>query len=207
MESYTTIDAPATAEFVEKRSRFLGEIRPISTEEEFSAFLAEKRAQHYDARHHCSGYILRSGAQRYSDDGEPQGTAGIPILEILRREEIQDAAIVVTRYFGGTLLGAGGLVRAYSHTAKEALTAATRVVICRCTVFSLPVPYPLYDRVALLLTEHGAKVLDTDFGQAVTVQALLPSHQYDEFFHQLTQLTSGTLLPILLEDRFDRIPT
>lgn len=187
--------APATAEFVEKRSRFIGEIRPIRREEAFAAFLAEKRAAHYDARHNCWAYILRSGAERYSDDGEPQGTAGVPMLEVLRREGIQNIMVVVTRYFGGTLLGAGGLVRAYSHTAKLTLDAATRVEVCRCAVFSVTPPYPLYDRVTLLLEEVGAVILDTDFGAGVTLRVQLRANDLAGFAARLTELSSGTLAP------------
>lgn len=204
MDSYTTIEGLAVAEFVEKRSRFIGEIRPVSTDEEAAAFLAEKRTAHYNASHHCHAYILRNGTQRYGDDGEPQGTAGVPILEVLRREQIQDAMVVVTRYFGGILLGTGGLARAYTHAAKIALDAAARAVICRCTGFSLTVSYPLYQQVSLLLTDCGARLLDSDFGQEVTLRALLPTVDYDGFAARLTQLSSGQVVPYGLEERFDR---
>lgn len=195
-DGYYTIKQAAQAEFVERRSRFLSEIRPVGSEEEFAAFLAEKRSRHWDASHNCSAFLLRGGnVQRYSDDGEPQGTAGMPILEVLRRETLEDCAIIVTRYFGGTLLGAGGLVRAYTHSAKLAVDAATRVEICRCLNFSLPVPYPLYERVNLLLSEYRATVLDTDFGAEVVVQARLRTGDCTSFFSRLTELSSGAIQP------------
>lgn len=203
VDSYITVEAPACGEFVEKRSRFIGEIRPVSSEEEAAAFLAEKRAAHRDAGHNCFAYILRAGgAMRYGDDGEPQGTAGVPILEVLRREGIVDAAIVVTRYFGGTLLGANGLVRAYTRAAKLAVDAAARVEISRCADFSVRVAYPLYDRLALLLSDAGAAVLDTAFAADVTVRARLPAGGLDAFSRRLTELSGGCAAPFDLEECF-----
>lgn len=122
--SYRTITKEADAEFTERRSRFIGHAMPVSSEEDALAFVAMIKEQHGDATHNVWAYNLKNGRQRYSDDGEPQGTAGPPVLEVLQKERLVDAAVVVTRYFGGVLLGAGGLVRAYSHGAKLALEAA-----------------------------------------------------------------------------------
>lgn len=206
-ESYYTIAQPAVAEFVERRSRFIGEIRPIESEAAFAAFLAEIRAAHWDARHHCSAYILRGGnIQRYSDDGEPQGTAGMPILEVLRREGLEDCGIVVIRYFGGILLGAGGLVRAYAHSAKLAIDAAQRVEICRCLTFLLEAPYPLYERLGLLLADCRAAVLDTDFGADVTIQARLRAADFEQFCRRLTELSSGGMTPVGMEEEYAAMP-
>lgn len=202
MQPYTTVKQAAEAEFVEKRSRFIGAVKPVQTEEEAAAFLAEIRAKHWDASHNCHAYVLRGNKQRYSDDGEPQGTAGIPILEILRKENVIDAVIVVTRYFGGTLLGAGGLVRAYSHTAKLAVETAGKLVMRPCIVLSLDVPYPLYDRVNLLLQGHGAVVLKSDFVQSVKLELRVPLADFGSFEHELTELTKGAVKPAKLGEEF-----
>lgn len=202
MQSYTTVKEDATSEFTEKRSRFIGNIKPVNTAEEAAAFIAEMKSVHHDATHNCSAYFLRSGAQKYSDDGEPQGTAGMPILEVLRRESVVDAVIVVTRYFGGILLGAGGLVRAYSHAAKLALDAAERLVMQPCTVFSLTVPYPLYDRVNLLLERHGITIIESDFGACVELKLRMPSAAVFKFTAEAVELSGGQINPVVLHEIF-----
>ena len=126
MQEYTTILDRAEDEFVERKSRFIGAIAPVETEEEALDFIAQIKHQHRDATHNTYAYVLKNGVKRYSDDGEPQGTAGVPMLDCLEKEGLVDVAVVVTRYFGGILLGAGGLVRAYSHGAKIAVDAASR---------------------------------------------------------------------------------
>lgn len=202
MTAYTTVKSEATAEFVEKRSRFIGSIRPIEAGEEAAAFIAGIKSAHYDAAHNCSAYFLRSGVQRYSDDGEPQGTAGIPILEVLRRENVVDTVIVVTRYFGGVLLGAGGLVRAYSHAAKLALDAAGKLEMQPCTVFSIEVPYPLYDRVNLMLSAHGIVTLDSGFGAAVTLKLRVSTQKLERFASEITEFSAGQIIPRILREEF-----
>ena len=131
MTEYTIPAGAGESEYVEKRSRFLGHLRPVKSEEEARAFVAEMKKTYYDARHNCWCYLLKDGPERYSDDGEPQGTAGIPMLEVFRREGVTDLVCVVTRYFGGVLLGAGGLFRAYTKSAKDALDAAGLAVVRR----------------------------------------------------------------------------
>lgn len=127
MEEYKTLRAPASDEFTEKRSRFIGYAQPVSTQVEAAAFIERIKKQHHDATHNVFAYLLREGQlERYSDDGEPQGTAGIPVLDVLRKQGVTNCAVVVTRYFGGILLGAGGLVRAYSHAAARQLRSAKR---------------------------------------------------------------------------------
>lgn len=202
MQAYTTIKAEASAEFTEKRSRFIGSIKPVSDAEEAAAFIAGLKSKHYDAAHNCSAYILRSGVQRYSDDGEPQGTAGVPMLEVIRRENIVDAVVVVTRYFGGILLGAGGLVRAYSHAAKLALNAAEKLVMQQCSLFSLNVPYPLYDKINLLFERHDITVMETDFSADVSIKLRIPSDGAEKFILELTEITGGQATPIFLSEIF-----
>jgi uncharacterized YigZ family protein len=202
MKPYTTIAKEAADEFTERRSRFIGSIRPVKTPEEAAAFVAELKAKYWDASHNCSAYNLNSGHQRYSDDGEPHGTAGVPILEVLKKENITDAVIVVTRYFGGVLLGAGGLVRAYSHAAKLALDSGGRLQMRPCTVFSLDIPYQQYDRIAKLVKDSGIIVLESDFGAAVRLTLRIYSEELASFSSALTEHSGGALIPAILREEF-----
>jgi uncharacterized YigZ family protein len=206
MVSYDTIAGEALREFVEKKSRFIGVITPVTDETATQAFLASRRAAHRDASHHCYAYILREqNILRYSDDGEPQGTAGMPILEVLRREDLWNVALVITRYFGGTLLGAGGLTRAYAHTATLAVTAAQRVTMCPCTLFLLTSTYPLYEQVKLLLESHGAQILDTDFAADITFQIRLRTEMLPDFRKALTELSGGKMEATVVGEEFAAI--
>jgi len=206
MQSYDTIAAPARDELIEKRSRFLADIRPLQTEAECAAFVAEKRAQHHDARHHCWACVLRQGGVlRYSDDGEPQGTAGVPMLEVLRREDLTDVAVVVTRYFGGILLGAGGLSRAYSHSAKLAVDAARRVHMRLCAQVMLELPYSLYDRLNALLGQMGAVTLDTAYGADITLTLRMEQSLLPVFEDKLTELSGGKVRAVRIGQEFAAI--
>lgn len=196
MESYRTIGRSAEDEFVEKRSRFIGAMRPVSSAEEAQAFIAERKSMHPQANHNCWAYILREGGiQRYSDDGEPQGTAGIPMLEVLKKEGLCDLVVVVTRYFGGTLLGTGGLVRAYSHGVTVALDAGGRVTMAACTLLTIALPYPLYDRLIKLLEPFPALILDTRYTDEITLDIRMRSDSVDQFTAALTELSSGSVIP------------
>jgi uncharacterized YigZ family protein len=200
---YDTIKAQAEDSFIERKSRFIGAIRPVGSESEAQAFIAERRAELSDASHNCYAYIIRdNNILRYSDDGEPQGTAGLPILEVIRREGLWNIAVVVTRYFGGILLGAGGLIRAYSHAAKLAVDAAKRVTMCPCALFMLECPYPLYERVKLLLAEHGGVTLGVDFGADITFDIRIRSESLPPFAAALTELSNGTLEPVIVGEEF-----
>ena len=191
-ESYDTVLAQAQDEYIEKRSRFIGTICPVENEKDIQDFLAKQRTLHKDANHNCYAYILKDfGRMRYSDDGEPHGTAGMPILEVLKREGIVNVMVVVTRYFGGTLLGAGGLIRAYAHSAKIALDAAKRVKMCMCTLFMLECSYQMYERVQLLLQAHDVLILDTDFGADVTFQVRIRSDKVEGLSAELSELSNG----------------
>lgn len=162
---YTTIEGYAQAEFVERRSRFIGSILPVTCEEDALAFLTQKREQYWDATHNVYAYILRDGQlRRYSDDGEPQGTAGIPVLDVLQKEGLTDVAVVVTRYFGGVLLGAGGLVRAYSHGAKIAVDAAVKKTMSPATLFQLDFSYDLYGKISYILPKYHIRTQNSEFG-------------------------------------------
>ena len=193
MTSYNTILAEAEDEFVEKRSRFIGAITPVKTAEEALGFIARRKALHRDARHTVYAYILREGSQRYSDDGEPQGTAGQPMLNVFQREEITNVCCVVTRYFGGVLLGAGGLSRAYARGAKAALDAAGVSRVSRWTLWEVPCTYPLLERVKLELAAAGAVVENTDYGADITLLAAFPQGGAERFASRLTELSAGVL--------------
>ena len=192
MDSYRTVPAYGEAEFTEKKSRFIGHIAPAKSEGEAVSFVSKIRAGHRRANHNCYAYILREGnAMRYSDDGEPQGTAGMPILEVLRREGIVDVAVVVTRYFGGILLGAGGLVRAYAHGAKLALDCVGIAHMCRCTEFAIEMPYSRYEQVLKLLEDYPVRILDTSFAGDITLYIRMRTDSFAAFEAALTELSAG----------------
>lgn len=179
------------ADYDEKRSRFLGHIRPVSTEEEARGFIVETKKTHYDARHNCWCYIIKDGPERYSDDSEPQGTAGIPMLEVLRRQGVQNAVCVVTRYFGGVLLGAGGLLRAYTRAASDALDAAGVCAVRRWTELRVPCSYAALDKIKTELASFDGLVSDISYAAAVTITALVPEEQAESFAARVTDVTAG----------------
>ena len=189
---YVPVDA-GEAEFTEKRSHFLGHVRRVETEAEARAFLDEMRKKYYDARHNCWCYVLHEGGVvRYGDDGEPQGTAGMPALNVLQKEELTDCVLVVTRYFGGILLGGGGLVRAYSHAAKIAVDAGGIVTRAECSIVKIRCDYTFYGRLASLIPEQGGIVEDTAFEDAVTVKMRIPQELEPAFEARLVDLSNGT---------------
>jgi len=190
MRAYTTLKERAEAEYICKRSRFIGIAAPVAAEMDIAGLLKTIKAEHSGANHHCYAYALKDGKQRCNDDGEPQGTAGIPILEVLKREDITDGIIVAVRYFGGTLLGAPGLVRAYSHTAKLAVNAAGTVLRQPCAAALITAPYAFYDKLCLLLQNRGAKVLNSDFTEHVSIEVRIPAEAVGEISGELTELTA-----------------
>jgi uncharacterized YigZ family protein len=203
MRPYTTIAAEAVAEYTEKRSRFLGLAAPVATEAEAAAVLDNLRARHHDANHNCYAYILRSpDIARYSDDGEPSGTAGLPILEVLRRQGLVDVITVVTRYFGGTLLGAGGLVRAYSKSAALALGSAGAVRMEPCAVFDVALPYHHYGRVGGILPRYGISTLFENYTEVVNLTLRISATKLPAFQKELAELTAGEAGVIFLREEF-----
>lgn len=193
MEAYRIPTAPGEAEFQEKRSTFLGHVRPVETEDEAKAFVAAMKKQYHDARHNCWCYLLRGGVERYSDDGEPQGTAGIPMLEVFRREGVTNVVCVVTRYFGGVLLGTGGLLRAYTKSAKDALDAAGVSAVRRWVSVALPCSYALLERMKAAVTAAGGVVSDLEYGADVVLRALLPEECAEPFRTQVRDLSAGAV--------------
>lgn len=193
MEPYRIPTAPGEAEFQEKRSTFLGHVRPVETEDEAKAFVAAMKKQYHDARHNCWCYLLRGGVERYSDDGEPQGTAGIPMLEVFRRAGVTNAVCVVTRYFGGILLGTGGLLRAYTKSAKDALDAAGVSAVRRWVSVELPCSYALLERVKTAVAATDGVVSDLEYGADVVLRALLPEECAEPFRVQVRDLSAGAV--------------
>lgn len=195
--SYYTVRSgiEATGEFVDRKSRFIAQIKHVESEEESAAFIAEVRARHYDARHNVPAQILSNGFEKASDDGEPSRTAGMPVLDVLRGANLKDICCVVTRYFGGTLLGPGGLVRAYSAATQAALDAAheaNQLVLMTSVVrVELSVPYNLFDRVRDLALRSGAHVADTSYAADVTLELVFKAGEEQPFIASMRELMAG----------------
>lgn len=207
MNEYLVPAGPGQAELTEKRSRFLGHVFPAASEEEARAQIEAVKKKHYDARHNCWCYRLKEGgAERYSDDGEPQGTAGQPMLNVFQRQELWNVCCVVTRYFGGVLLGAGGLVRAYSQSAKDALDAAGIAVVRRWVEAAVPCSYPLFERVKLEVEQAGGAVEEVEYTDAVRLRVLLPEGAVEPFSARITELTAGGFRLEILGEAFKAAP-
>lgn len=193
MQEYFIPAGEGEASFTEKRSEFLGHVRMVETEDEAKSFIAEMKKKYYDARHNCWCYIIRGGAVRYSDDGEPQGTAGIPMLEVFKREGIENVVCVVTRYFGGILLGAGGLLRAYTKSAKDALDASGVSVVRRWVETELECTYAALEKLKLEVASCGGVISDIEYGAGVTVRALIPEEKSEAFAARIFDVSAGTV--------------
>ena len=193
MDEYLVPSGFGEDEFIEKKSRFIGRVWLVESEEEALQRIQQMKKQQYDATHNCWAYIIRDGAVRFSDDGEPGGTAGMPMLQVLQREGLYNVVCVVTRYFGGILLGAGGLVRAYTKGAKIAVDAAGKSMKRVWTALYVPCPYTYYERVKLEVTAFGGIVRNTDFGAEVELELLFPENQAQPFLDALTDLTAGSV--------------
>ena len=203
-EKYTTVSVEGHAEFEEKRSLFIGHAIHIDSEEEAQAFIKEIKKKYSDATHNCSAYLLNDGIiARYSDDGEPQGTAGVPMLEAIRKSGVNDVCVVATRYFGGILLGAGGLVRAYSHTVTIALEAAQIVTYEPYSVYELRCGYSEYQKYSNILMLHKAVVDETEFGADVYIKFAIKRRLADELVLKITESGYGKDVPQKIEERFD----
>ncbi len=191
-ESYRTVRHIATDEIVEKRSRFIADVKPVETEEEAIAFLEEIKKKYWDARHHVYAYILEeNNIQRYSDDGEPAGTAGVPILEMIKKEGLSNLIVVVTRYFGGILLGTGGLVHAYSKSAKVGVEAAEPVSMTLCCQMIVECDYSLLGKIQSEALGNGYTIDNTDYAENVRISVLVPVSQVSIFEASLIDKTNG----------------
>ena len=193
-KDYKTVQKEAHSEFTEKRSSFIGYCKPVKTEQEAVEFINSKRSEHWNATHNVYAYSLREGnIKRYSDDGEPSGTAGMPVLDVITKNEIYDVCIVVTRYFGGVLLGTGGLVRAYSQGAKVALDAGNVVMMQSCLMCQARCSYNQYGKVSSLIMEIGATIDDTVYEADVLIKFHIKPEYLDKLNKQLADATSGEI--------------
>lgn len=202
MEDYLVPRGVGQAEYIEKKSRFLGGVYPVTSEQEAKEILERVRKQHYDARHNCWCYILKSSQKRYSDDGEPQGTAGQPMLNVFEREGVVDVLCVVTRYFGGILLGAGGLCRAYTKAAKDALDAAGISKMQPWLRQQITVSYALFERAKLLIAAQEGAVEDAQYGADILITYRIPEGADERLRTALREASSGSVVPSLLEEIF-----
>ena len=190
---YLTLARPGQGEYEEKKSRFLGKAVHIESEEEAAAFIAGIRKQYYDARHNCYAWVLGEGSElkKSSDDGEPSGTAGQPILRVIEGSGCTNVLVIVTRYFGGTLLGTGGLVRAYTQAARAALEDAQKARMCLCRKLAVTVEYGALDRLLYALRRDGIEPQETEYGAKVTLHLIIEEKQGDTVENMITALTSG----------------
>ena len=193
MEEYLVPTDFGEDEFYEKKSHFIGRLWPVETEEAALERIQQTKKQHYDATHNCWAYIIRDGAVRFSDDGEPGGTAGMPMLQVLQREGLYNCVCVVTRYFGGILLGAGGLVRAYTKGAKIAVDAAGKSMKRVWSCLYVPCPYNFYDRVKLETAAWGGIIRSTEFGAEVELEILVPEAQAQPFLDRLIDMSAANV--------------
>ena len=205
MQEYKTVEKEASDFFIEKKSKFIGYAKPVKTQEDALEFISKIKSKHWDATHNVYAYVLReNNIQRYSDDGEPCGTAGVPVLDVMLKESLVDVCVVATRYFGGTLLGAGGLVRAYSHTSKIALEAAGIITMAQCSIMSAEVDYSFYDRLNILLSDFSAVILNTSFSDKVCVEFSVKENIVDSLNAKLIDVSNGKYISKFLRSEFSK---
>ncbi|MBE7056263.1 MAG: YigZ family protein [Ruminococcaceae bacterium] len=200
---YITLKQRASDEFVEKKSRFIGYACPVETEEQAVAFINEIRTKHRDARHNVYAYIVNNNGvvnQRYSDDGEPQGTGGMPVMDVIMKQGLVNCCVVVTRYFGGILLGASGLVRAYSHGASIAVEAAGILKVIECKKLKVIVPYGIYDRLMSYFVPFGYTQISADFSTEVAVVYDIPAGEVEARQAEIIDMTNGRAIVEILKD-------
>lgn len=193
IEEYIILKEGGSGEIVEKKSRFIATLCPVESEGEAAAFIEATKKKYWDARHNCSAFVIGAGAEltRCSDDGEPSGTAGRPMLEVLLTEQVRNAAVVVTRYFGGTLLGTGGLVRAYTQAVKEGLGRSRTAIMRYGTKLRLDTDYNGVGKLLYLLEKRGIRVTDSEYGQAVTLWITVPFSRKEGLVKEITEATGG----------------
>ena len=204
MESYITIHHYAAFEYEDRKSVFIGEAMPVSTEDDALRFVDSVKKKYPDARHHVYAYVLRDNSiMRFTDDGEPQGTAGMPVLDIIRKNGLTDTAIVVTRYFGGTLLGTGGLVRAYSAAALGAIENAEIITYDVYVTFNIETTYSDYQKFAPIFQEMGYRSTDVRYTDKVLLTGSIRKSMGDQFVDKLVQITSGRVNVQIIDEKFD----
>ena len=203
-----TIQGLTETQFVVKKSRFIGLACRINDEDHARALIEARKKEHYDARHNCYAYVLKNGVMRYSDDGEPQGTAGLPMLDVIKKNGLFDVLIVSTRYFGGILLGAGGLVRAYTQSAADTLAAAPKVKRVPCFVYACAFSYTDWAKAEKALTDAGYMLENAEYAGDVKADFCVLADEINTFENHVTQLTLGKTSPVRLGDKYiERIIT
>jgi uncharacterized YigZ family protein len=206
MDKYLTVENETSEEYEIKRSRFIGYVKPVSTQAEAEAFIASVKQKHWDARHNVYAYILREGnVKRYSDDGEPQGTAGVPVLDVLEKCGVCDVCVVVTRYFGGILLGGGGLVRAYSHTASIAVEKANRITMSLCVCFEIKCDYSFYGKLGSLIPECGGVIESSDFTDDVLLSGYIPADSFEMLNSKVIEASAGRFSLTGKDKKYEKI--
>ena len=202
-KEYRTIKEFNSDEYIVKRSRFIGYAKPVTTVDEANSFIAEIKSKHWDATHNVYAYILREGGvKRYSDDGEPQGTAGVPVLDVLEKENLVDVCVVVTRYFGGILLGGGGLVRAYSHSAKIGVDSAKIITMAHCVDLAVECDYTFYGKLTDFLSREETVILDTEYTDNVKVIFRIKEENKSNIDAKIIDLSNGRVVTTIISENF-----
>lgn len=206
MKEYKTVEFENSDDFVEKKSRFIGYVKPVKTSDEALKFINKIKSKHWDATHNVYAYVLKeNNIQRYSDDGEPSGTAGVPVLDVILKNGLVDVCVVVTRYFGGILLGAGGLVRAYSHGSKIALESGNIITMAPCKILSVKVDYSFYERTNILLSEFNANIEETLFEESVKMTFSLKEDKVTLLSERLTEQSNGKYVLTEVGEKFAKV--
>ena len=200
---YRTVKEFNSDEYIVKHSKFIGYAKPVKTKEEAESFIDEIKRKHWDATHNVYAYVLKNdNIKRYSDDGEPQGTAGVPVLDVIEKEKLYDVCVVVTRYFGGILLGGGGLVRAYSHSAKIAIDSAQIITMALCLDIEIVCDYSFYGKIETFLRNENAQLISSDFADNVKVLCRIKKDNYESFDNKLTDLSNGKIKAKIIDEKF-----
>lgn len=203
---YITVEKEAVAEFTEKKSRFIGYVKPVSTEEEARGFISLINSKNREASHNVPAYVLlKNNIQRCSDDGEPSGTAGVPVLDVILKSAVKDVCVVVSRYFGGVLLGAGGLVRAYSHACKIALDAGGIITMAKCAVFTLEAEYSHYELLNSMLKQSGANIEDCIFSENVKIKFSIRESESGIIADKLTEISNGRYTLVKAGEKYAKV--
>ena len=202
LSQYKTVYAGGEAEIIEKKSRFIATVKPVKSEEEAIAFIEGLKKKYWNATHNCSAYVIGEHfqVQRCSDDGEPSGTAGKPMLDVLLGEELHDTAVVVTRYFGGTLLGTGGLVRAYQASMKAGLEASTVITKMHGSRVSVETDYTGLGKIQYILGQRGLTILNSEYTDKVALEVLLPEAEVKAVMAEITEGTNGQAIMEVMEE-------
>lgn len=204
LKAYRTIRDKSETEIIINKSRFIGRAFPVETEEEALTILSDIRKKHYDATHNCYAYVIKDGAARFSDDGEPSGTAGMPIMDVLKNKQLVNTLVIVTRYFGGILLGAGGLVRAYSRSAADSVCAACPVLVTPGTRMRIIADYSHFNSIQDFINENTV-VESTEYMENVTVTCIIKSELAEKFRADMIEKTDGRICPEFLGEAYMKI--